>query len=63
MSERVRPRIIRDENGHPWKYQILVHLWSDGGVSFNDELCRVDFDGDLVDSKVIEWSEDGIQSN
>lgn len=38
------------------RYSRLIHLWSDGEISFDDETCRVDFDGDLVDSKLIEWS-------
>lgn len=61
MSEPVA-KIVLDNNGNLINYQVLIHIWSDGRVSFNDELCRVDFDGDLVDSKVIEWSGDGIQS-
>lgn len=54
-NERAVPKIVMDANNKPM-YRLLVHIWSDGCVSFNDELCRVDFDGDLVDSRLIEWS-------
>lgn len=49
------PDIIVESKHKPYRYRLVVNLWSDGGVSFNDELTRVDFDGELVDSKVIEW--------
>jgi hypothetical protein len=51
MEQELKPR-------QPKKYQRIINLWSDGEISFDDELARVDFDGDLVDSRLIEWEGD-----
>jgi hypothetical protein len=54
-KQRIYAKTLIDDNGEPIGYRLLINLWSDGQISFNDELARADFDGDLVDSRLIEW--------
>jgi hypothetical protein len=61
-NRRAVPDIIV-EKGKPYRYRLIINLWSDGQVSFNDELARIDFDGDLVDSRLIEWEGDEWKLN
>ncbi len=59
VSAMLGERSLHKQHKKPTrKYQRIINLWSDGEISFDDELARVDFDGDLVDSRLIEWEGD-----